>query len=147
MAIVCYSAGQFGGVWAAMQLRMTLAELSITGIPSVLPVTRVQESFSLPATRPALANQVLAQIELWANHGEYKNKAYVLPKHLDEKVAALHFDKLGVKLTALSTAQGDYLGLRFAGPSSPSTTGTEAPCWAGRSSLTPMARRDTTLTI
>src|SRR5246127_1836064 len=47
-------------------------------------------------------NQVLAQIELFTNHGKYENKVYVLPKHLDEKVAALHLDKLGVKLTPLS---------------------------------------------
>jgi hypothetical protein len=50
----------------------------------------------------SFTNQVLAQIELWTNHGKYDNKVYVLPKHLDEKVAALHLDKLGVKLTALS---------------------------------------------
>jgi adenosylhomocysteinase len=48
----------------------------------------------------SFTNQVLAQIELWTNHGKYENKVYVLPKHLDEKVAALHLDKLGVKLTA-----------------------------------------------
>ncbi len=47
----------------------------------------------------SFSNQVLAQIELWTNHGKYENKVYVLPKHLDEKVAALHLDKLGVKLT------------------------------------------------
>ena len=64
----------------------------------------------------SFTNQVLAQIELWTNHGKYKNEVYVLPKHLDEKVAALHLDKLGVKLTALSAAQADYLGLPPAGP-------------------------------
>ena len=64
-------------------------------------------------------NQVLAQIELFTNHGKYKNEVYVLPKHLDEKVAALHLDKLGVKLTALSAAQADYLGLPSAGPFKP----------------------------
>jgi hypothetical protein len=48
----------------------------------------------------SFTNQVLAQIELWTNHGKYENKVYVLPKHLDQKVAALHLDKLGVKLTA-----------------------------------------------
>ena len=57
----------------------------------------------------SFTNQVLAQIELWTNHGKYENKVYVLPKHLDEKVAALHLDKLGVKLTALSAAQANYL--------------------------------------
>ena len=59
----------------------------------------------------SFTNQVLAQIELWTNHGKYENKVYVLPKHLDEKVAALHLDKLGVKLTALSAAQASYLDL------------------------------------
>ena len=50
----------------------------------------------------SFTNQVLAQMELFTNHGQYENKVYVLPKHLDEKVAAPHLDKLGVKLTALS---------------------------------------------
>ncbi len=67
----------------------------------------------------SFTNQVLAQIELWTNHGEYQNRVYVLPKHLDEKVAALHLDKLGVKLTALNAAQADYLGLPTAGPFKP----------------------------
>jgi adenosylhomocysteinase len=67
----------------------------------------------------SFTNQVLAQIELWTNHGKYENKVYVLPKHLDEKVAALHLDKLGVKLTALSAAQSRYLDLPTAGPFKP----------------------------
>jgi adenosylhomocysteinase len=67
----------------------------------------------------SFANQVLAQIELWTNPGKYENKVYVLPKHLDEKVAALHLDKLGVKLTRLSPAQAGYLGLDRAGPYKP----------------------------
>jgi adenosylhomocysteinase len=67
----------------------------------------------------SFTNQVLAQIELWTNHGKYENKVYVLPKHLDEKVAALHLDKLGVKLTALSAAQARYLDLPTAGPYKP----------------------------
>jgi adenosylhomocysteinase len=67
----------------------------------------------------SFTNQVLAQIELWTNHGNYENKVYVLPKHLDEKVAALHLDKLGVKLTALSPAQAGYLGLPRSGPFKP----------------------------
>ncbi|MBV8776999.1 MAG: adenosylhomocysteinase, partial [Alphaproteobacteria bacterium] len=50
------------------------------------------------------------------NHGKYANKVYVLPKHLDEKVAALHLDKLGARLTRLSPAQAEYLGLAAAGP-------------------------------
>ena len=64
----------------------------------------------------SFTNQVLAQIELWTNHGTYENKVYVLPKHLDEKVAALHLDKLGVKLTSLSPTQAGYLGVPRAGP-------------------------------
>jgi adenosylhomocysteinase len=70
----------------------------------------------------SFTNQVLGQIELWTNHGKYKNEVYVLPKHLDEKVAALHLDKLGVKLTALSAAQADYLALPRSRPSNASTT-------------------------
>ena len=67
----------------------------------------------------SFTNQVLAQIELWTNHGKYENKVYVLPKHLDEKVANLHLDKLGVKLTKLSPAQAGYLGLDRSGPFKP----------------------------
>jgi adenosylhomocysteinase len=67
----------------------------------------------------SFTNQVLAQIELWTNHGKYENKVYVLPKHLDEKVAALHLDKLGAKLTKLSAAQAQYLGIANAGPYKP----------------------------
>jgi len=68
----------------------------------------------------SFTNQVLAQIESCTNPDKYENKVYVLPKHLDEKVAAaLHLDKLGVKLTALSAAQADYLGLPSAGPFKP----------------------------
>lgn len=64
----------------------------------------------------SFTNQVLAQIELWQNSTKYENKVYVLPKHLDEKVAALHLDKLGVKLTTLSKAQADYIGVSQQGP-------------------------------
>jgi adenosylhomocysteinase len=67
----------------------------------------------------SFTNQVLAQIELWTNHGRYENKVYVLPKQLDEKVAALHLDKLGVELTKLTGAQAAYLGLADAGPFKP----------------------------
>ena len=67
----------------------------------------------------SFTNQVLAQIELWQNHTEYGNEVYVLPKRLDEKVAALHLDKLGVKLTALSPEQADYLGIGKEGPFKP----------------------------
>jgi adenosylhomocysteinase len=67
----------------------------------------------------SFTNQVLAQLELYTNHGRYENKVYVLPKHLDEKVAALHLDKLGAHLTKLSAAQSQYLGLKEAGPYKP----------------------------
>lgn len=64
----------------------------------------------------SFTNQTLAQIELWNNHDSYENQVYVLPKHLDEKVAALHLDKLGAKLTQLSKDQADYLGIDEKGP-------------------------------
>jgi adenosylhomocysteinase len=67
----------------------------------------------------SFTNQVLAQIELWTNHGKYDNKVYVLPKHLDEKVAALHLDKLGAKLTALTAVQAGYIGVDRSGPFKP----------------------------
>ncbi|HUN52394.1 MAG TPA: adenosylhomocysteinase [Candidatus Sulfotelmatobacter sp.] len=67
----------------------------------------------------SFTNQVLAQIELWRNHKQYQRKVYTLPKHLDEKVAALHLPKLGVKLTKLSDAQADYLSVARAGPFKP----------------------------
>jgi adenosylhomocysteinase len=67
----------------------------------------------------SFTNQVLAQIELWTNHGKYENQVYVLPKHLDEKVAQLHLDKLGVKLSRLSAAQAQYLNLSRSGPFKP----------------------------
>tara|TARA_R110000787_G_scaffold9192_2_gene32295 strand:+ start:186 stop:1481 length:1296 start_codon:yes stop_codon:yes gene_type:complete len=67
----------------------------------------------------SFTNQVMAQLELWENSGKYKNEVYVLPKHLDEKVAALHLAKLGVKLTTLSKEQADYLGIASEGPFKP----------------------------
>jgi len=67
----------------------------------------------------SFTNQVLAQIELWTNADKYGLDVYVLPKHLDEKVASLHLEKLGVKLTTLSDEQADYLGLKVAGPFKP----------------------------
>src|ERR1700681_1134997 len=67
----------------------------------------------------SFTNQVLAQIELWTNHGKYENKVYILPKQLDEKVAALHLDKLGVKLTRLTPVQAEYLGVAGTGPFKP----------------------------
>ena len=64
----------------------------------------------------SFTNQTLAQIELYTNPGKYENKVYVLPKHLDEKVAALHLEKVGAKLTQLSQAQADYIGVEIKGP-------------------------------
>jgi len=62
---------------------------------------------------------VLAQIELWTGGEKYKNDVYVLPKHLDEKVAALHLDKLGVKLSKLTPKQAAYIGVPAEGPFKP----------------------------
>ncbi|MDE1153056.1 MAG: adenosylhomocysteinase [Micavibrio sp.] len=67
----------------------------------------------------SFTNQVLAQLELWSNHKSYENKVYVLPKHLDEKVASLHLEKLGVKLTKLTEKQAEYLGIEDQGPYKP----------------------------
>ena len=67
----------------------------------------------------SFTNQVMAQIELWHNAANYENKVYVLPKHLDEKVAMLHLDKLGVKLTKLSQEQADYIDVPVDGPFKP----------------------------
>lgn len=67
----------------------------------------------------SFTNQVLAQIELWTKGDEYKNQVYVLPKHLDEKVAALHLEKLGVKLSTLTQKQADYIGVPVEGPFKP----------------------------
>ncbi|MDX1975484.1 MAG: adenosylhomocysteinase [Rickettsiales bacterium] len=67
----------------------------------------------------SFSNQVLAQIELWKHHSKYENKVYKLPKHLDEKVALLHLEKLGVKLTKLSKDQADYIGVNQNGPFKP----------------------------
>jgi adenosylhomocysteinase len=67
----------------------------------------------------SFTNQVLAQIELWTKTKQYENKVYVLPKHLDEKVAALHLAKVGAKLTKLNKKQAEYLGLPSAGPFKP----------------------------
>jgi adenosylhomocysteinase len=64
----------------------------------------------------SFTNQVLAQIELWENASNYERKVYVLPKHLDEKVAALHLEKLGVQLTTLSPEQAAYIGISETGP-------------------------------
>jgi adenosylhomocysteinase len=67
----------------------------------------------------SFTNQVLAQLELWNHSDQYENKVYVLPKHLDEKVARLHLAKIGVVLDMLTDAQADYLGLAQQGPFKP----------------------------
>ena len=67
----------------------------------------------------SFSNQTLAQIELWTNNDQYSNDVYVLPKHLDEKVAALHLDKLGVELTELREDQAAYIGVGVKGPFKP----------------------------
>ena len=67
----------------------------------------------------SFTNQVIAQIELWNNSKNYKNKVYVLPKHLDEKVATLHLKKVGAKLTKLSKDQADYISVKVEGPYKP----------------------------
>lgn len=67
----------------------------------------------------SFSNQTLAQIELWTNHKNYENKVYVLPKHLDEKVARLHLAKIGVELDELTDAQSEYLGISKNGPFKP----------------------------
>ncbi len=67
----------------------------------------------------SFTNQTLAQMELWTKQGQYDRKVYTLPKHLDEKVAALHLEKIGVKLTKLTAAQAAYLGLPQEGPFKP----------------------------
>ncbi len=67
----------------------------------------------------SFTNQVLAQIELWQNEGKYERQVYVLPKHLDEKVAALHLGKVGARLTKMSKEQADYIGVPEKGPYKP----------------------------
>ncbi|WP_298562158.1 adenosylhomocysteinase [uncultured Aliiroseovarius sp.] len=67
----------------------------------------------------SFTNQVLAQIELWTKGDEYNNDVYILPKHLDEKVARLHLDRIGVKLSSLNKEQADYIGVSTEGPFKP----------------------------
>jgi adenosylhomocysteinase len=64
----------------------------------------------------SFANQTLAQLDLWKNKDVYKTDVYVLPKKLDEEVARLHLEKIGVKLTTLSQKQADYIGVPVEGP-------------------------------
>jgi adenosylhomocysteinase len=67
----------------------------------------------------SFTNQVLAQLELWQNHQNYENKVYLLPKHLDEKVARLHLSKIGVELEVLRPEQAEYIGVQVEGPFKP----------------------------
>src|SRR5690606_31797224 len=67
----------------------------------------------------SFANQVLAQLDLWAKRDEYEVGVYVLPKHLDEEVARLHLEKIGAKLTTLSGAQPEYIGVPITAPYKP----------------------------
>ena len=67
----------------------------------------------------SFTNQVLAQMELWTNGDDYKNEVYILPKHLDEKVARLHLDRIGVKLSKLDAEQAAYIGVSPDGPFKP----------------------------
>ena len=68
----------------------------------------------------SFTNQVLAQLELWNNASNYENKVYMLPKHLDEKVARLHLAKIGVELDELRPEQAEYIGVKVEGPYKPS---------------------------
>ena len=67
----------------------------------------------------SFTNQTLAQIELWKHSDRYENKVYMLPKHLDEQVARLHLDKLGVELEELDSDQASYIGVKVQGPYKP----------------------------
>jgi len=67
----------------------------------------------------SFTNQVIAQIELWNNPDKYENRVYVLPKHLDEKVARLHLEKIGAHLTRLTREQADYIKVPMEGPYKP----------------------------
>ena len=67
----------------------------------------------------SFTNQTLAQIELWNNIESYENEVYMLPKHLDEKVAKLHLEKIGVELTELREDQASYIGVKTEGPYKP----------------------------
>ncbi|MBT8319544.1 MAG: adenosylhomocysteinase, partial [Gramella sp.] len=67
----------------------------------------------------SFTNQTLAQMELWNNTDQYKNEVYMLPKHLDEKVAKLHLERIGVELTELRPDQAEYIGVTVEGPYKP----------------------------
>ena len=76
----------------------------------------------------SFSNQTIAQIELFTKNDEYEKKVYVLPKHLDEKVARLHLDALGVKLTSLTASRPPTSACRSTAPTSPTTTATSPNC-------------------
>ncbi len=67
----------------------------------------------------SFSNQTIAQLELWTNAAKYENKVYMLPKHLDEKVAQLHLKKIGVELETLTSEQAKYIGVEVKGPFKP----------------------------
>ena len=81
-----------------------------------MPLALIMSSFVMSAS---FTNQTLAQIELWTNGAAYQKQVYTLPKHLDEKVAMLHLEKLGAKLTTLSKDQANYIGVPPHGPFKP----------------------------
>jgi adenosylhomocysteinase len=85
----------------------------------------------------SFTNQVLAQIELHKNHSKYEKKVYMLPKKLDEEVARLHLDKLGVKLTVLSKEQAEYIGVPVEGPYKPDHYSRRSPSPRPRSTWAP----------
>ena len=99
-------------VWPSGKVLTVLAEGRLVN----LGCATGHPSFVMSAS---FTNQVLAQIELWNNAAKYERKVYVLPKQLDEKVARLHLDKIGAKLTQLSTKQAEYIGVSVSGPYKP----------------------------
>ena len=117
-----------GGVWQ-LQWTNVKPQVDLIELPSGKRIVLLSEgrlvnlgnatghpSFVMSAS---FSNQTLAQIELWTNGDKLEHKVHVLPKHLDEKVAELHLAKLGAKLTTLSKAQADYIGVKPQGPFKP----------------------------
>ena len=111
------------------KLGCPVAQPRLTSLPSARRIILLAEgrlvnlgcatghpSFVMSAS---FTNQVIAQIELWNNSNKYEKKVYVLPKHLDEKVAMLHLEKVGAKLTKLSKDQADYINVDVDGPYKP----------------------------
>jgi adenosylhomocysteinase len=95
--------------------------ITTTGNKDVIRIEHMRNATGHPSfvMSASFTNQVLAQMELWNNNDAYENKVYILPKHLDEKVARLHLDRIGVKLTKLDKAQADYIGVAPDGPFKP----------------------------